>query len=347
MPPRLALSTSVCRVPGPPQVLLDRWLTLRAAHPLALALDARLPPPVMRELLALARVRGLSCASVAHPLGDAQGHRMASAIGQERGERRAATQQLLETLRLAVEHEVARVVLQPWQLALRLDPSTLRDRFARGRLLPLSELAAQRADVAPAALDRLLSCLDPLLDRAAQEGVTIAMLTPAIWPHQLPTEGELARLRVELAGAPLEALPARDWQHAAATLASAAARATAGSRTSATGRPSDAWAEAVSRAAAPAGPGSTLFVPSSSAAPPAGASGPSAAAASPPPAGPARALRLADAAGLRLRLPLGCGELAWGADTLPAAAECTDALLVFDAATSAAELDRSLALLAT
>lgn len=352
MPPRLALSTSVCSVPDPPQALLERWLALRAGHPLALALDARLPLAVQGELLARLRPQALTCAELAHPLGDAHGRRAASPISQDRAERRAATQALLETLRLAVEHEVPRVVLQPWELTLRLELERLRERLARGRHLALDELAAQRSAAAPAALDRLLSSLDPLLDRAAREGVTVALLTPTIWPHQVPNDDELTLLRAELAGAPLDGLPARDWQYAAGVVGSVAADRGADPSSSAAARHSgDAWAQALSRAATPAGPGSTLFVPTFTGAEPPAAN-PSLLTATeglPPVAPPApslpRARRLADAAGLRLRLPLGCGEIDWARETRPLCDADGEAVLAFDRATTSGELARSLALL--
>ncbi|MBK8481840.1 MAG: hypothetical protein IPL40_11770 [Proteobacteria bacterium] len=346
MPARLALSTTVCSLPGPPQVLLDRWRSLRATHPLALALDPRLPPPVMRELLARSRAQGIGCVELAHPLGSAEGYPMASPLGAERSERRAATQQLLDTLRLAAEHEVPRLVLHPWNLTLRRDPDALRQRFAAGRALPLAELNEQRTDAAPRALDGLLGCLDPLLERAAHEGITIALLTPAIWPQQLPTEAELLALRAELAGAPLEALPASDWEHAAQVVASAASRPAPRRRGPVAAQPGDAWARAAAQAVVPAGPGSTLFVPSGGAAtPPPPDAGTEAAATSPsaPARSVDRALRLADAAGLRLRLPLGCGEIGWQTALPSALAKCAEAILVFDAATTAAEITRSMA----
>ncbi|MCC6750010.1 MAG: hypothetical protein IT371_20260 [Deltaproteobacteria bacterium] len=321
----IALSSSLCPTPSPPRQLLEHWKTRRRETALALALDRRLPPAVQRELVELSLPGGVLVRELAVPGETAPRRPAPRATSADRGERRAATELWRELVAFAASRGVVRLVASPEPLDLSTDSiEALRRRFACAEPLELEALEDERAARAQPALDGWRGLLDGVLKQATDLGVTLAFLTPTVWPHQCPNGEELGRLAEEFAGARLGTVHATDWAHARSALL--------GEPATSAPTPAPLFASTAS--------GLWLPLPASA---PAASPAPSQRAASP--TAPHDSARLADACGLRLRLPLGTGEL-----PLPAALEhlpeTGDRVLTFDTACTAAEVERSLGLLA-
>jgi hypothetical protein len=214
----LALSTLAVEVVAEPTRLFERWSACGLASQAAIATDPRLPLPLQRALLELARRRGAIAAELAHPGLDSRGRATPRLTAPDREERRAARDLLLGTLTLAAEVEAQRVVLLPELLSLHQEIATLRRRFARAEALRLEPLRQERGSCAEEALDRLRGALEPALHLADREGLTLNVLGPAVWPQQLPDAQEIAALQREFGGAPLGWQHATDWRHARETL---------------------------------------------------------------------------------------------------------------------------------
>lgn len=320
----LALSTALLALPADPAQLLARWDALLPDRQGSLATDPRLSLSQQDELLRLARARGRRCSEVAVPLRDERGRRAPSVSSSDREERRAARAWALQAARLAARQGAERLSLLPTQLSLHREVDELRRAFAEGDILDFDELLAERATLIDAAVDGWRALLDPLLNQAADDGLIVQLLGPTIWPQQLPDRHEIDTLAREFAGAPLQLLLASDWQHARDTLGWQATAEEESKQADADLPPeilAMLSAEAISALLAPK----------------------SAAAADQP--APPTSLRLADAAGLELRLPFGVGELdhAWLTEQLGAA---THATLVCDPGTTREEVERAATLIA-
>jgi len=210
---RPVLATSVC-VAHDGASLLARWQALAAERVDALALDARLPLEGCRAVLQALRGSRIACVEIPYrPRASGP-----SPLSADRHERRAAQEELLQTLVVAAEHGVARVVLHPASLPLPTGTDLLRERFARGSSLDLEALLEERAVVARAACDHLCMVLDGVLRAAESAGTTLAFLTPSPWPQQSPNASEVERLRAVFGGGRHGVVFATDRAHVARLL---------------------------------------------------------------------------------------------------------------------------------
>lgn len=201
--------------------LLDHWEQLCSGLVDALSIDARNNPRQQKMLLESCRTRGIRCVELTHPLVSAPGRPAAAAASLDPHERRAAVQQLEQTLALGVEHEVRRVVLLPTALALRPDPDQVAQIYAAGAApaAELEDLREQRRGRAPRLLDGLCLALEPALRRAEELETSLILPWPAPWPHLLPDEDEVAQLVTIFEGAPLGLALCSDWCHVRGALA--------------------------------------------------------------------------------------------------------------------------------
>jgi hypothetical protein len=290
----LALSTSVLGLKrGSAGALLERWRALSAeGGDATLSLDPRIPPAFQDELLVEARARGLRATEVAHPFLGPEGLPAASFARADPHELRAAASQLRATLERCSEHAVSRVVLYPTSLELAVTPAELRRRHALA--LPrerLATLAEERRARAGVALDGLALLLDAVLGRAEELGLVILLPTPAAEPHKVPAPVEIAALFERLAGAPLSTCHATDWAHARAALGL-----------------DDDGADGADNADDGRAPGAEVAL-----------------------FGPPVSVRLADACGLTLRLPLSAGEVDWsGGGPFPRGEATEELVLTLD-----------------
>ena len=216
-----ALATTPCSTELGPEGILDRWRTLDSKRGLALATDARLGLEFQTALLKQARATGIPLAAIAVPSGE----RSPGALAEDRAERAAARALWLATAGLAERFGVAQLVLFPALASLHRSIASLRQRFALGQELGLGPLCDERASLVEPHGDRLRACLDPLLERAASCGVTVALAGPCVWPHQFPDSAELAELHREFSGAPLGRAYFADWHHMRGLVQPAAPRA--------------------------------------------------------------------------------------------------------------------------
>ncbi len=251
----LAFSTATLDPALPADAAVARFRALAdgaGAAALAVAVDPRLGSAQQAAWIECFRAGGVSCAEVAHPFVLAGRRRGPMLTSDDRDEQRAAARRTVETIYMAADHQVPRVVVYPGVLDLRPAVEQLQRAFALAEEPPHDELAARRLTLAAPALDGVRAGLELSLESAARLGVEVALPGPCPWPHQLPCWLEVEGLLREFAGAPLAPMFFMDWAHAAGEL------------------------ETLDR------------FPSST-----------------------RAVRVADACGLRLRLPLGAGEARW------------------------------------
>lgn len=316
-------------MPAPPERLLERCRVLLAERALLLAVDTRVPTVVQQDLLRLVARQGGQVVELAHATGRIDRRAVGSPLSNDRGEREAATAALLSTLAIAGASGVERVLLYPWGLPLHRGVPELMRRFLVEDDLPLEALGEERQALAATAYDRLRAALDPIVNAAAGAGVQLVVAGPSIWPHQFPDETEVALLCQEFAGAPLGACHFSDWAHARTSLLGKASPVIAPPN-------SEEWSLATTASGlllplfkgevddgGPADPIATTSAP-----------------AAPPPL-----VRLADAAGLTLRLPLDVGESRWRDAVPQALAAPGPVVFAFDEETSPAELARSIDLI--
>jgi hypothetical protein len=319
-----SLSTTVCSVPARPEQLLQRCRQLGVDSGLGLALDVRLPPAVQRHLLDEAARHAIVVAEMALPMTDLSGRPHPSAISEDEDERRACGRLIVDAVQLAASYGVARVLLYPWALPLRLSVDSLLAAFAAGEDLPEESLRSERAGWAGVAADSLRSVLGPSLEVAASLGGRICFASPTIWPHQFPNSEEVEALQREFDGAPLDAARFSDWAHARSVFFDASG-------------PNDgadaAWDADFFEVAS-----SGLVLPRPAAAPREVASPGVDDSPSPRRRSPLQPLRLADACASRLRLPLGVGQSDWRSALRSPA---LDLVLAFDEQTTRAEVDES------
>lgn len=208
----LALSTW-CRAPSEaPDAWRGRALSAGAA---AIAIDRQVEEP---WLAALRDALGEDLPVVAV---DADAPRPRSGVAprlaaEDKEERQAALGRALAALTLAVDVGAPLVVVRLGAIDTKHDWSKLALKFARRERLGLERLAAERVQLAPLALDLARYGLDPLVDRAAAAGVTVA-LANRVRPFDIPDDFELRALLDEFRGAPLA-----PWLDAAALHARAA-----------------------------------------------------------------------------------------------------------------------------
>ena len=214
----IVCSTSICARPGPTPApaLLSQWEALCGGLVDALAVDARNNPDEQKMLLTACAARGIRCAELALPLFGAGGRPAPSPVSADADERRAASQLLINTLRLGAEHGVSRLLLFPSLLPLRAEPwDRVVQDFACG-VAPepaLQALDQERAARAPAALDALCFTLEPVLRHCRDLQAELLFPLPGPLPQQLPAAPEAAALIELFAGAPLGVCLCADWIH--------------------------------------------------------------------------------------------------------------------------------------
>lgn len=277
-----------------PEALIGAWREARGGDTrLGLVTDPRLDLPLQRAILE--QLQGIEVLQLCLPRQDTRSRPHPNACSADRMERHAAQKLLLAQIQLAKAFDVPAVIV-PWvELELHRSMAEMQRLFARGSLLPLEALDAERASFGQAIVDRLLQWLEPSLLRASKEGVTLQLCTPAIWPHQAPDRAELTQLGGALAGAPLGLLRGIDWAHARFQLRGEE-REIRGGRAplpvdvaalcAASGVPLEAEELGLSPAGGEAQRPPAVVAPL-----------------------PIAALRLADASGLSLRIPPGLGEI--------------------------------------
>jgi sugar phosphate isomerase/epimerase len=209
----ILLSTSIVALPVSARGLLESWRSLAAGLG-GVALDPRLPPELCAELLPALRRAGLRCPELGHAWPAAG----PSPVSADRSERRAAREQLEETLSAAERGAVRRVLLAPCSLPLEPARVQLARSFGRGEPLALDALSPARAALAAVALDGLASVLEPCLRRAEAQDQRLVLPWPAPWPHAFPNAAEVDALGAILAGSPLAACRALDWVDVARAL---------------------------------------------------------------------------------------------------------------------------------
>jgi sugar phosphate isomerase/epimerase len=178
----------------------------------SIAVDATVGPAWLTELVAVLERGSLPASAIEAPCPRPRGERAPRLAATEKDERREAILQTTASIELG-EKIGARV------LVLRLGRMDMKDgwresvrAFMRGswKAQTARRQLAERSHLSARALDQARFSLEPLLERAADAGVTLALANRARW-FEFPDAAEIGALLEDFRGAPLGA-----WFDAAA-----------------------------------------------------------------------------------------------------------------------------------
>ncbi|MBI4508607.1 MAG: hypothetical protein HY698_03150 [Deltaproteobacteria bacterium] len=186
-----------------PSAFFDRALRLGFG---ALAWDATLSPAFLAEAESelSARREDLRVLVVEGPCPAPRGRRAPRLATADKEERRAALKGLEDTLTLAARVAARVVVVKLGSLDVQTNWARLVRAFSRRSLdrSDVDALIAERARLAPLALDLARFGLDPLLHQAQEKGLSVALVNRARW-FEIPADMELGVLLEDFRGAPL------------------------------------------------------------------------------------------------------------------------------------------------
>jgi hypothetical protein len=196
----IALSTWCVRDDESPAGFVARAQDLGAA---SIALDARRDPDWLAELLA-DDVGGLPVVAIEAPCPRPRRARLPRLASEDRDERRAAQGLVADAIALAGRVGARLVITAIGRLDVRVDRARLERRFGEGRraAADAGEELATRVRLQARGLDLARQGLDPLLGRAADAGVTLAVPNRPTW-WELPDDADLGILLEDFRGAPL------------------------------------------------------------------------------------------------------------------------------------------------
>jgi sugar phosphate isomerase/epimerase len=190
-----------CR--GESETPADFVARARAIGAGAIAIDRRVDARWLEELQ-LGR-GGLAVCAVEAPCPAVRGARAARLASSDRDERRTAQRQTEDAILLAARTGAGVVVVTLGALGARVDWDALARKFAHGAWDPDDDedaVAEARVTLEPRALDLARQGIDPLLAKADQAGVTIAMASRARW-WDVPDDAAVGVLLADFHGAPL------------------------------------------------------------------------------------------------------------------------------------------------
>jgi len=178
----------------------------------AIALETTVAPGWLAELMSGRDTRALPVSAIEAPCPRPRGTRAPRLAATEKDERREAMAQTAATIELAQVTHARVVVLRLGRLDIRDGWSDSVQAFARGswKTATAQRQLAERRHLVARALDQTRFALEPLLERAADAGVTLALANRARW-FEVPDEVEIGVLLEDFRGAPLAA-----WFDAAA-----------------------------------------------------------------------------------------------------------------------------------
>jgi hypothetical protein len=225
----LSLSTGFCSIPQTIDGVLQTWRQTVAdlsetseSKSFSMAIGARIPAEVQRDLLKKAHTIGQAVGFVIAPAVDGSGRTAPSIAPRDRSEARSAIQSLGSLIESCGRTEVLRLVFDFVDLSLKPNVVQLRRVAADNQwqrvVEAMGDLAKQREAHVTPRFDRMRGVLDALIERAVDVGVELLLPAPAAWPHQAPSGLELERLFFEFEGAPLASIWCSDWAHLGAQI---------------------------------------------------------------------------------------------------------------------------------